>query len=176
MLTRGKNVAETALQWIGLEERAASGCLKSSCDHSLRDLRDVRRGRSRLGLSRRRRGSYRFGISVKLRQKLQCERADRCKFYLCLAERKLKVRMGLQRRRRKATTFLYRLRCDFVKARRAIPKATPLWMGVSRAGTPSLSAAPPANRLAGDHVDHREAHLLWNEYVLDTEVATTGAS
>ena len=147
MLAGREHVAEAALQRVGIEESTPTRCLERNRGHTLRYLGDIGGRGACLSLLLRRWHSTRARLIPDAGQDLQRERMSGGELQLGLPKCKLKVWVCRQRRGLKVAPFPDRLPGYFIQARRAMPRAIPMWKGATTAGKPRRSAAPPATSL-----------------------------
>src|SRR5262249_55299820 len=115
VLAGGIDVAEAALQRVGIEECSTAQGLEGNCYHPLCNLGDISARRASRGLPGRLWNPPRSSFLPETRQDLESESARGCELQLCLPQGKLKVRVGRERGRWKAAALLDRLLGDLIQ-------------------------------------------------------------
>src|SRR5271155_2851238 len=106
---------------------------------------------------------------------MERERGRRREFYLGLTQRKLKVRMSLERRGWEAPALLDGLRRDLVQRVTGDPERNADMERHDERWQPEPERGTTRNWVAKDQVYQRESHLVRNEHVLDAVVEAAGS-
>src|SRR5271156_5289785 len=166
MLPGCVDVAETALQRVGFEQRTAARGLERDSGHPLRHLCDISCDRTRLGLCRLWNTSG-LSLSEYARHNLECERPGGRQLNLRLAERGLKVWMSLQRRRRNAAALYQGLRSDLIQRAAGDSKRNAQVEWNSGGWDSQPERGTTSNGVAEGEVHQGESHLFRDKHALE---------